>query len=602
MQNTVAPFLSKKHLRRGAGLLLAVTALIWASVSVWYHAADRGMAQARARGQADLRLASDRLVAALSQYREDAVLAADHPYVRALAAGDGVWSAQEVAQTLQRFADLAGAEHLVLLRPDGRVLAAPEGTPDRLPMTEDVARAAQGALGRFHGVEGRGTHRIFAFAAPVFATRPARGRQVVGIVRLTLDAETVEATGRGDPLPVWFSDDQGVVFTANRAGLIFRRAADAGPADPRIYPADVPFVTVPVRERVIAGQPILCTPQCALPVVLDLPVIGLTGHAEVPVEPILHEARVQMFVVALAMLAIGALFVTLWARRQALADRLASEAALNAALESRVALRTTELREANAALLRTQAELVQAGKLSALGQMSAGISHELNQPLMAIGSFAENAGIFLARGQQDRARDNLRRIGEMSDRMGRIIRNLRAFARPETEPASPVDMARVIETALEIAASRLAGVPLDWAGLDQPVWVMGGETRLAQVVVNLLSNAVDACAGQDRPQIRMRLCAQGGLVRLEVQDNGPGIADPERMFDPFYSTKEVGTNEGMGLGLSISYRIVQSFGGTLTGTNLPDPARGAMFALTLRQPDTEPDTETDREDGNGNGQ
>ncbi|WP_406870536.1 ATP-binding protein [Thioclava sp. 'Guangxiensis'] len=579
MTQGTAPLSRLRKLRNAGALCVALAALFWASVSVWYHAAETGMAQARARGVADLRLASDRLVGALAQYREDAVLAADHPYVRALVAGSDGLGAVEVARTLQRFADLAGAEHLVLLRPDGGVLAAPEGFPARLPMTEDLERASHGALGRTHGVEGDGLHRIFAFAAPVFVTQPEGGRRVAGIIRLTLDAETVEATGRGDPLPVWFTDTQGVVFTANRAGLVFRRKAGAALPDPKVYPAHTPFVTVAPRRKVIAGQEIICAPDCALPVSLDLPVIGLTGHSEVPVAPILKEARVQMFVAALAMLAIGTLIATLWARRQALAERLAMEAALNVELEEAVARRTRELRESHEALLHAQAELVQAGKLSALGQMSAGISHELNQPLMAIGTYAENAAIFLERGKPERTQDNLRRIGEMSGRMGRIIRNLRAFARPETEPASPVDMVRVVATALEISGSRLSKLELRWSPPDHPVWVMGGETRLAQVVVNLLSNAADACGQADPPVIVLQLEERAEEVCLRVLDNGAGIADTERMFDPFYSTKEVGTNEGMGLGLSISYRIVQSFGGSLTGANRPEG--GAVFTLVL---------------------
>ena len=254
-------------------------------------------------------------------------------------------------------------------------------------------------------------------------------------------------------------------------------------------------------------------------------------------------------------------------------DRAESRA--NAALEMRVAERT-------AALSRTQAELVQAGKLSALGQMSAGISHELNQPLMAISSYAENGTLLLDRGRVKDAAENLEKISEMARRMGRIIRNLRAFARAESEPATRVGLASVVEGALELVQGRIAraGVAIDWQRPESPAIVMGGEVRLGQVVVNLIANALDALEGAEEKRITIRIARAGERVRLTIRDTGPGIAEPARIFDPFYSTKEVGSAEGMGLGLSISYGLVQGFGGTLSGETAP--GGGALFTVDLR--------------------
>ena len=157
-----------------------------------------------------------------------------------------------------------------------------------------------------------------------------------------------------------------------------------------------------------------------------------------------------------------------------------------------------ERHEAESRLKRAQADLVQAGKLSALGEMSAGISHELNQPLMAIRSFAENAQAYLDRDNPQKAADNLGRISELARRMGRIIKNLRAFARQESETITNVELTSVVEAALEMTMGKIsgAGVSLDWTPTGQ-IWVRGGEVRLQQVVMNLLSNAVDAMA-EDR--------------------------------------------------------------------------------------------------------
>ncbi len=298
-------------------------------------------------------------------------------------------------------------------------------------------------------------------------------------------------------------------------------------------------------------------------------------------------AGLQAAVVALVGLAVAAMLFWALERRRVLAEA-------NATLESRVNARTAELsgankalrrevaerQEAEAALKQAQADLVQAGKLSALGQMSAGISHELNQPLMAISQFADNGALLIERGKVDAASGNLRRIAELAGRMGRIIRNLRAFARQENEPVRRIDVVAVVETAVEMTEARLAkdGITLDWNPPKQPVWAMGGEVRLAQVLVNLITNAADAMTGRDDARLSVTVDAIEKPV-IRVRDTGPGISAPEKIFDPFYSTKEVGASEGMGLGLSISYGLVQSFGGAIRGRNAI--GGGAEFTVEL---------------------
>ncbi|MEN9059837.1 sensor histidine kinase [Ponticoccus litoralis] len=180
------------------------------------------------------------------------------------------------------------------------------------------------------------------------------------------------------------------------------------------------------------------------------------------------------------------------------------------------------------------------------------------------------------KGRPERAADNLARIAAMAARAARIIRNLRAFARNESEPMGKVDLVAVIDTAVELTEARLKadGVTLVWEG-GPPAYALGGEVRLGQVFVNLINNAADAMAGEADKRIAITL-ERGPRLRIGVSDTGPGIADPDRMFEPFYSTKEVGG--GMGLGLSISYGLVQSFGGEIRGSNT---ASGAVFTVEL---------------------
>lgn len=555
--------------------VLAVFLVLTAGVTggVWWRALTDALSRLEERGHADLALAGDRLLGQLQRYREMTVLMADHPEVQRLAR-DPARPPGAVDALLQRTADMTRSDELMLTDAAGRVLAAsgPGKGTDR-SATPYFERAMQGALGFHHEIDPVTGRRFFVYAAPVFSPEGP----VAGALISRIDTEAVEVIWRGEPMIVFFTDRDGVAFVSNRDELILVRLA--------LLPGGAADNLLRREERVLGrhvvwdldGGPYL--PAHALHLTRDLPVIGMTGEALVDIDPAQRQALLQALVAALFCLGLGAVFYALMERRRALAVQLAAEAEANARLETRVTERTRELSEANDQLRRAQAELVQAGKLSALGQMSAGISHELNQPLMAIQSYAENAGLFLEREEPARAAENLGRISDLARRMGRIIRNLRAFARQENEGMSDVDLVAVVAAALELTEARLrtASVRVDWTPPARPVAVRGGEVRLQQVLVNLISNAADAMEGGGT--VSIRIDRAGGRVRLSVADTGPGIAEPERIFDPFYSTKEVGASEGMGLGLSISYGIVQSFGGTIAGRNRA--GGGAEFTVDL---------------------
>jgi two-component system C4-dicarboxylate transport sensor histidine kinase DctB len=233
-------------------------------------------------------------------------------------------------------------------------------------------------------------------------------------------------------------------------------------------------------------------------------------------------------------------------------------------------------------LRQTQAELVQAGKLAALGQMSAALSHEFNQPLAAARNYAENATAYLDRNRVPEARDTIVQILGMIDRMTRISRHLRNFARKPNEQLRAVSLTEAVVGARDVLAWRLdkAGVSLDVQLGDPSPVVTGGLVRLQQVLVNLLSNAIDVVENTGDRRLHLHATSRGEMVEITLRDHGPGVpaALQARIFDPFFSTKEVG--KGLGLGLSITYNIVRDFGGSLRVAN--DPQGGAVFTLTLR--------------------
>ncbi len=573
----------KNGMRQRAALVLAFIAVVLVLASaVWRYGYVQGLDQLEARGQADLALAGDRLVGQLQRYRDLAVFMADHPQINAELDGRG---GANTAALLQEVADKSAALDVAVLDRSGRVVVAAQGDLSRnLSDQRHVQRALRGALGWGHGAGLPLTQRAFYHAAPVFDV----AGQVQGVVVVVTDLNGIDYNWRGTNPAAFFTDSDGVVYIANRSELLFwqRPKGTPGLMPPQGTAPDF-SVSMPGGHEVwhLGWGPYL--PQDALHLTQALPVIGMTGEVLLDVSQTRAFAVSQALAVAALCLAFGSMLYLASERRRALAEA-------NVQLEGRVAERTVALRDTNAKLLReasereeaqtalrrAQDDLVQAGKLSALGQMSAGISHELNQPLMAIRSFAENAVQFMDRGAPDRATENLTRISDMARRMGRIIQNLRAFARQETGPQESVEINAVLQAALDLTQSHIeaAGVTLIYDPAEVPTWVRGGEVRLGQVFVNLITNAVDAMADSPEKVLRV-LVSDGKTLTVNFRDTGPGIEMPDKVFDPFYTTKSVGNTGGMGLGLSISYGIVQSFGGQIRGINVG--GRGALFSVTL---------------------
>jgi two-component system C4-dicarboxylate transport sensor histidine kinase DctB len=240
-----------------------------------------------------------------------------------------------------------------------------------------------------------------------------------------------------------------------------------------------------------------------------------------------------------------------------------------------------DLARALAVFQQTRDDLIQAAKLAALGQMAAGLSHELNQPLAAIRSHAHNSALLLERGRPDDARETIARIQALTARAAELIAHLRRFARKPGVVLAPVEVGEVVATALSLFGPRLDAEQVELRRVLPAgrLHVRAEEIRLEQVLVNLVANALDAVAGVPGATLTVGACRRGHNVEIWVQDSGSGI-DPahiERIFDPFFTTKPVGS--GLGLGLSLSYNIIKDLGGTLAVAET-GPA-GTRFLITL---------------------
>ena len=350
---------------------------------------------------------------------------------------------------------------------------------------------------------------------------------------------------------------------------------------------------------------------------------GWTVHVLLDTAGARAEAQTTTIAASMLLCAMVLVAAVVLQRRARIAERIRLAADAKTELETRVRERTadlarvnshleqeiTERRATEADLRAAQANLLRVGKLAALGQMSATLSHEVNQPLAAARNYADSAAILIERGEYRRARDNLNHILTLIDRMAMIGRHLRDAARKPNDRLVPVNLQNLLCETEIILGGRLAAAGLRLE-IDIPADlppVLAGPTRLQQVLVNLISNAIDASeaadagkaapgpavAGPDqRPAIilRARLSEArsqdktskhktvGKQISISVRDFGPGVpaAIAERIFDPFFTTKGLGA--GLGLGLSISYNIIRDFGGEII---LRDAAPGAEFIVNL---------------------
>jgi two-component system C4-dicarboxylate transport sensor histidine kinase DctB len=299
-----------------------------------------------------------------------------------------------------------------------------------------------------------------------------------------------------------------------------------------------------------------------------------TGSVEDRVSSVL-----ALEVTVFASLAAIVFFVT--ARRAARESvRMRSESAKLRELNTRLTREIEERARVEQSLEQAERSLEQSTKLAALGQMSAAIAHELNQPLAAMKTYIAGAQLLMRRNRVEEATSSFSRIDDLITRMNALTAQLKSFARKGGEELQTVDMRTVLQEACAIMAPQTGqrGVEVTRSVPESPVYVRGDALRLEQIFINLMRNALDALQGHPAPRIELHLSAGETLVRAQVRDNGPGVdGDSHVLFEPFYTTKAAG--DGVGLGLAISAQIARDLSGTHSARNGTDG--GAVFELVL---------------------
>lgn len=561
------------------------------------------------RDRATLELATQNLRSALNRAQVLPALLAERPMLaRLLRDPKNSGLVPFVNEQLRQTALSLNLSDVFLIDRNGLTIAASSYRTERSFVGRNFSyrpyftEALDGALGRFHALGTTSGERGYFFAAPVTDTGG-----VLGVVAIKITLDEFEATWAESASTIIVQDMSNVIFLSDRSDWHFRTLGPMAEAaldsivQTRQYPVSA------LRPLSARSDPLGQTgyhiitidgPEGSAAYVMQTGLIAAAGWRVSilsPIAPAQAQALTSLAIAGLIALFLLLVAAVIWQRRIQLEERLAAREDEQAKLEERVRERTAELDAANTALRqqvdervraeaqlrRTQTELVQAGKLAALGQMSAALSHEFNQPLAAVKAYAENAATFLDRGRTEEARENVRLISAMADRMAAISRHLRNFARRPQDKTGPVPIRAVIEDALELMGPRLttSGARLSLPPPGPDLWVMGGRVRLQQVIVNLIGNALDAMETTARPEITLSLDCAEGRFRLHLRDTGPGLSEAAlaQAFDPFFTTKAPG--KGLGLGLSISYNIVRDFNGRLIAANHPEG--GAVFTLEL---------------------
>lgn len=525
------------------------------------------------RNRAELRLAlySGNL---LSELRQNAIvpqlLARDPALITALDSGDFSQSSQRLITFNQELS----AASLTLLDRDGRVVAATDRAligqnKKQEPYFINTLRSSDNVF--TIAPEETGAFRFY------YTRRVDSQKSLAGMIVVEVDLRKFERAWAGVSDAVIVTDSEGRIILATEPRWRSLTEAEALVREPpdsaiqRAIHATADWSTLPA-DAYVGGEAVMRAEGRVSFRGWRIASFTTYGSVRDRVNGVLaFEIMVFSILLALAFYLLN----RRTASRMLLFERESAELrALNARLQREIA----ERQRVQKTLAVAEQTLQQSSKLAVLGEMSAAVSHELNQPLAAMKTYLAGARLLLNRNRPEEALSSFQRIDDLIERMGAITKQLKSYARHDGIDFKPVNMGDAINSALAMMEPQLRQrqIEITRAVPPEPVRVLGDRVRIEQVIINLLRNALDATRNRPEPRIDILLAA-GDTAVLTVRDNGHGIDDIDNLFEPFYTTKQPG--DGVGLGLAISSGIVNDLGGRLTARNAD--AGGAVFEMRL---------------------
>ncbi len=590
--------------------------LLLFQVSSWSH--RYGVRELADQGVSRLELYTTYLQGVLEKYESlPELLANDKRMINLLKNPGGRDRIVALNKYLETINSISDASDTYLMDREGLTIAASNWKEERPFVGRNFSyrpyyqEAMKGNLGRYFALGTTSIRRGYYFAYPV-----RHEQQILGALVIKINIDSVEGNWGDNAESFLVTDPDGIIFLTTMQEWRFRTLTPLAKevkkriVDSRRYPnAELTPLNIIKEEEFVGNRIVTIHMERSKKNKKFLLQSRVMAQAGWNVQILTETKNVEKFVVLInfflvAVFILGALSHLLVRQRnlrleevnrfEEHARQVLEEA--NEKLETRVLERTTELTESNTllrkeiddrkraeiALKQTRSELVHTAKLAALGQMSAGINHELNQPLAAIRSYSDNGRLFLAKGRLDDAKWNLEQISELTDRMAQIGAQLKVFSRKSSGQMTTVPLHSVIDGALEILrpALRKAETQIEYFLEPKSLEVKANHIHLQQVMVNLIGNALQAIEGKETREIKIFAYRYKGKVKTAVQDSGGGISDTSlpHIFEPFYTTKKSG--HGLGLGLTITERIIRDMQGDIIVVKTD---QGARFEFTLEE-------------------
>jgi len=574
--------------------VIAVCAILLARQYVVSNALDEISSVA----QKDLQLRAADAIAYTNRYAVAAVSLAKNPFVIDAVNSRSATSLSQASRAIQFTQLLHSATDVkILMRENAEIIASANDLSLGVSMQDRpyVQAAFSGRLGRESLYIGQ-AKRSYAVAAPIFNSPNG----VIGVIVISaslndllnswalsskpLIAETVAET----------NDNR--IFLSNREDwLKFQFEADENSDKRSLALIDdrLGINQVVIHEQ--AGEPY----RRFVKVTRSVPLLEWDLHQLVSYREVIKQANLVSIIVCMLFAVLAMVWQIMRMRSVRAAREFEQQQEFARTLEDRVARRTEELRQLNLSLesevqerrtaeqdlRKAQRGLVQATKLASIGQMSAALAHEYNQPISAIRFYADNSKSLFDQGDRDTLQDNLDRIVSLTERMSGLTNSLRNFSYQPQKPIEPVRFHVALDEAIMLMKPKILAEDVDViidSAPDQTAeqtMVNCGQIRIVQVITNLISNAIDAMKESPEKRLTIQWQVLDQHVELRVKDIGVGIdqAHRDEVFDAFYTTKSMG--KGLGLGLFVVKSIVESFDGTLTIEDEPD--YGAVFVVQI---------------------
>ena len=553
-------------------LLLALATV--AITTIWVtnaYLTDRFTETTRNRAEVRLALYSGNLLAELRRSAIVPQLLARDPALISALQGD------DYSQTTARlisFVEEIGAASLLMLDADGRIVAATDRNRlgENLKPTQTYVDAMRSNVTVFTVEPREAAGYYFAYSR-----RVEMQNAVLGVIVVEVDLQKFERAWAGISDAVLVTDSEGTILLATEPrwrGLTEEAALQRQPpqgAIQRAIQATSDWTALPA-DAYVQGEAVL-RKDARIPF-RGWQIASFTTYAGVR-ERVNGVLALEIMGFAILMAAAFYLLSRRSFQKVALFQR---ESASLRALNHRLQREIAERERMQQSLEVAEQSLAQSSKLAALGEMSAAVSHELNQPLAAMKTYLAGARLLVNRNRPEEALSSFKRIDDLIERMGAITKQLKSYARKAGDEFTPVELDEALASALALMEPQLRQRQIKIRRVlpDEPVNVLGDRMRIEQVMINLLRNALDATQASDDPEIEVIL-AKGETASLMVRDNGPGIENLNDLFEPFYTTKKPG--DGVGLGLAISSGIVNDLGGRLMARNGQDG--GAVFEMQI---------------------